>query len=89
MKEFLIKARRAIRYLFYKNVSIQDQLNVSKVLDDSELELLFWKLSKADRHHSVEVMNRAMKKTSNFRCHFFDHLSYFFFLQGHLPDNKF
>ena len=41
MKEFLIKARRAIRYLFYKNVSIQDQLNVSKVLDDSELELLF------------------------------------------------
>ena len=65
MKEFLIKARRAIRYLFYKNVSIQDQLNVSKVLDDSELELLFWKLSKADRHHSVEVMYRTMKKTSN------------------------
>tara|TARA_B100001109_G_scaffold235442_1_gene215161 strand:- start:198 stop:638 length:441 start_codon:yes stop_codon:yes gene_type:complete len=65
MKEFLIKARRAIRYLFYKNVSIQDQLEVSKVLDDSELELLFWKLSKADRHHSVEVMYRTMKKTSN------------------------
>ena len=65
MKEFLIKARRAIRYLFYKNVSIKDQLEVSKVLDDSELELLFWKLSKADRHHSVEVMYRTMKKTSN------------------------
>jgi hypothetical protein len=65
MKEFLIKARRAIRYLFYKNISIQDQLEVSKVLDDSELELLFWKLSKADRHHSVEVMYRTMKKTSN------------------------
>ena len=65
MKEFLIKARRAIRYLFYKNVSIQDQLNVSKVLDDSELEILFWKLTKADRHHSVEVMYRTMKKTSN------------------------
>ena len=65
MKEFLIKARRAIRYLFYKNVSIQDQLKVSKVLDDSELELLFWKLSKADRHHSVEVMHRTMKKTTN------------------------
>ncbi len=65
MKEFLIKARRAIRYLFYKNVSIQDQLEVSKVLNDSELELLFWKLSKADRHHSVEVMYRTMKKTSN------------------------
>lgn len=65
MKEFLIKARRAVRYLFYKNVSIEDQLMVSKVLDDSELELLFWKLSKADRHHSVEVMYRTMKKTSN------------------------
>ena len=65
MKEFLIKARRAIRYLFYKNVSIQDQLKVSKVLNDSELELLFWKLSKADRHHSVEVMYRTMKKTTN------------------------
>ena len=65
MKEFLIKARRAIRYLFYKNVSIQDQLKVSKVLDDSELELLFWKLLKADRHHSVEVMHRTMKKTTN------------------------
>jgi hypothetical protein len=46
-------------------VSIQDQLNVSKVLDDSELESLFWKLTKADRHHSVEVMYRTMKKTSN------------------------
>ena len=65
MKKFLIKARRAIRYLFYKNVSIQDQLKVSKVLNDSELELLFWKLSKADRHHSVEVMYRTMKKTTN------------------------
>ena len=46
-------------------MSIQDQLNVSKVLDDSELESLFWKLTKADRHHSVEVMYRTMKKTSN------------------------
>ena len=65
MREFFIKARRAIRFLFYKNISIQDQLKVSSILNDSELELLFWKLSKADRHHSVEVMNRAMKKTSN------------------------
>ena len=65
MKEFFIKARRAIRFLFYKNISIQDQLEVSHILDDSELELLFWKLSKADRHHSVEVMYRTMKKTSD------------------------
>jgi hypothetical protein len=65
MKEFFIKARRAIRFLFYKNISIQDQLKVSNILDDSELELLFWKLSKADRHHSIEVMYRTMKKTTD------------------------
>ena len=65
MKEFFIKARRAIRFLFYKNISIQDQLKVSNILDDSELELLFWKLSKADRHHSIEVMYRTMKETTD------------------------
>ncbi len=65
MREFFIKARRAIRFLFYKNISIQDQLKVSSILNDSELELLFWKLSKADRHHSIEVMYRTMKKTSD------------------------
>ena len=48
MKDILIKARRAIRFLFYRDVSIKDQILVSNTLDDSELETLFWKLNKAD-----------------------------------------
>ena len=65
MKDILIKARRAIRFLFYRDISIEDQMLVSKTLDDSEIETLFWKLNKADRHHSIEVLHRAMKHTDN------------------------
>ena len=65
MKDILIKARRAIRFLFYRDVSIKDQILVSNTLDDSELEILFWKLNKADRHHSIEVLQRTMKHTDN------------------------
>ena len=65
MKDILIKARRAIRFLFYRDVSIEDQILVSNTLDDSELEILFWKLNKADRHHSIEVLHRTMKHTDN------------------------
>tara|TARA_B100000965_G_C19424839_1_gene683769 strand:- start:426 stop:863 length:438 start_codon:yes stop_codon:yes gene_type:complete len=65
MKEILIKARRAVRFLFYRYVSIEDQILVSNILDDSELEILFWKLNKADRHHSIEVLHRTMKLTDN------------------------
>ena len=65
MKDILIKARRAIRFLFYRDVSIKDQILVSNTLDDSELEILFWKLNKADRHHSIEVLHRTMKHTDN------------------------
>ena len=39
MKDILIKARRAIRFLFYRDVSIKDQILVSNTLDDSELEI--------------------------------------------------
>ena len=53
MKDILIKARRAIRFLFYKDVSIENQILVSDTLDDIELEILFWKLNKADRHLSL------------------------------------
>ena len=65
MKDILIKARRAIRFLFYKDVSIENQILVSDTLDDIELEILFWKLNKADRHHSIEVLHRTMKHTDN------------------------
>ena len=29
------------------------------------MEILFWKLNKADRHHSIEVLHRTMKHTDN------------------------
>ena len=57
MKDILIKARRAVRFLFYRDVSIEDQILVSDTLDDTELEILFWKLNKADRHHSIEAVS--------------------------------
>ena len=65
MKDMFIKARRAVRFLFYKDISVVDQLLVSKTLENSELEILFWKLNKADRHHSIEVLHRTMKHTDN------------------------
>ena len=65
MKDILIKARRAVRFLFYRDVSIENQILVSETLDDTELEILFWKLNKADRHHSIEVLHRTMKHTDN------------------------
>ena len=65
MKELFLKARRAIRFLFYKNISISDQIKISKILNDKQVEQLFWKMSKADRHHSLEVLERTIKYTEN------------------------
>ena len=58
-------SRRAIRFLFYKDLSIDDQIKISEILNDDELESLFWKMSKADRHHSLEVLNRTENQTKN------------------------
>ena len=65
MKELFLKARRAVRFLFYKNISISDQIKISKILNNTQLEQLFWKMSKADRHHSLEVLQRTIKYTDN------------------------
>ena len=65
MKELILKARRAIRFLFYKDLSIDNQIKISEILNDDELESLFWKMSKADRHHSLEVLNRTENQTKN------------------------
>lgn len=46
MKDILIKARRAVRFLFYRDVSIENQILVSDTLDDTELEILFGNLIK-------------------------------------------
>ena len=65
MNEFILKARRAVRFLFYKDIPVDNQIQISKILNDVELESLFWKMSKADRHHSLEVLERTMKYSNN------------------------
>ena len=65
MNKLITKAKRAIRFLFYKDISIFDQIRISKILDDEQLEQLFWKMSKADRHHSLEVLERTMQYSNN------------------------
>ena len=65
MNKTFLKAKRAIRFLFYRDISIVDQIKISKILDDEQLEQLFWKMSKADRHHSLEVLERTMKYSNN------------------------
>ena len=63
MNELISKAKRAIRFLFYKDLQIRNQIKISNILNNDELEILFWKMSKADRHHSLEVLNRTEKYT--------------------------
>ena len=65
MIKVFLKAKRAIRFLFYKDIRIVDQIKISRILNDRELEQLFWKLSKADRHHSLEVLERTIKISNN------------------------
>tara|TARA_B100001113_G_scaffold326799_1_gene299956 strand:+ start:67 stop:507 length:441 start_codon:yes stop_codon:yes gene_type:complete len=65
MNKIFLKGKRAIRFLFYKDISIVDQIKISKTLNDEELEQLFWKMSKADRHHSLEVLERTMEHSNN------------------------
>ena len=65
MSRVFLKAKRAIRFLFYKDISIEDQIKISRILNDRQLEQLFWKLSKADRHHSLEVLERTIKISNN------------------------
>ena len=52
------KIRRAIKFLIYKDLSISDQIKISKILNESSLQL-FWQLKKEDRSHSIDVLNRV------------------------------
>ena len=49
MKELVLKVKRTLRYLFYRNLNIDEQLVISKQLLDNNLLYLYWKMSKADR----------------------------------------
>ena len=62
MKLYL-KIKRAIRFLFYKHLSVGDQIKVMQQLNDDNLLKLFWQLSMQDRHHSVEVLDRTINMT--------------------------
>ena len=63
MKELILKVKRTLRYLFYRNLNIDEQLVISKQLLDNNLLYLYWKMSKADRQHSYEVFTRSKKNT--------------------------
>ena len=64
MKIYL-KIKRAIRYLFYKHLPVEDQIKVMQQLNDDNLLRLFWQLSMQDRHHSVEVLERTIDMSFN------------------------
>ena len=66
--EIYHKSIRAIRFLFYRDISIEDQINITKILDECFLTL-FWQLKKEDRSHSMEVMLRVKKLSDNSDMH--------------------
>jgi len=66
MKKLYLKVKRTLRFIFYRDLDINEQLNISKNLVDDNLLTLYWNMSKADRQHSYEVFKRT-KKNSNDR----------------------
>ena len=65
MKEFILKIKRTIRYLFYRNLNINEQIEISEQLIDNNLLLQYWNMSKADRQHSYEVFSRTKNISDN------------------------
>ncbi len=65
MNQIYLKTKRAIRYLFYRHLTIDEQLHISYVLANEELVKQYWLLNKADRHHSFEVLMRSIKLTTD------------------------
>ncbi len=66
MKKLYLKVKRTLRFIFYRDLDINEQLDISENLVDDNLLTLYWKMSKADRQHSYEVFKRT-KKNSNDR----------------------
>jgi len=63
MNQIYLKSKRAIRFFFYRHLSIAAQLQISNTLNNEDLIKQYWLLNKADRHHSFEVLNRSKKIT--------------------------
>ena len=66
IKDIVEKSLRAVRYIFYKDLSIPDQIRVNDVLDE-DMVLLFWRMRLEDRSHSLEVMKRMESITNENR----------------------
>ena len=64
MKQLILKVNRTIRYLFYRQLNITEQNEISKIIDNNDLLSLYWNMSKADRQHSYEVFKRTKKNSS-------------------------
>ena len=62
MKLYL-KIKRAIRFLFYKHLPVEDQIKVMQQLNDDNLLRLFWQLSMQDRHHSAGNLSTINSET--------------------------
>ena len=65
MKKLYLKVKRTLRFIFYRNLNINEQLDISDHLVDDNLINLYWKMSKADRQHSYEVFNRTKEKSED------------------------
>ena len=65
MKLIFIKVKRTIRYLFYRDLKINEQIEISEKIIDDKLLSQYWKMSKADRQHSYEVFSRTKEKSDN------------------------
>ena len=65
MKKLYLKVKRTLRFIFYRNLNINEQLDISDHLVDDNLLNLYWKMSKADRQHSYEVFNRTRDKSED------------------------
>ena len=65
MKKLYLKVKRTLRFIFYRNLNINEQLDISDHLVDDNLLNLYWNMSKADRQHSYEVFNRTKEKSED------------------------
>ena len=65
MKKLYLKVKRTLRFIFYRDLDINEQLDISENLVDDNLLTLYWNMSKSDRQHSYEVFERTKKKTND------------------------
>ena len=65
MKKLYLKVKRTLRFIFYRNLNINEQLDISYHIVDDNLLNLYWNMSKADRQHSYEVFNRTKEKSDD------------------------